>query len=117
MTASPFDKLSRQVHAFAVERDWEKFHTPKNLAMAIAVEASELMEQFLWSEEQSWDLAADKKKDAVAQEMADVLIYLIRMSQVAGIDLVQAAESKLAINAEKYPAEKVRGQSKKYTEY
>ena len=117
MNASPFEKLSRQIQAFAVERDWEKFHTPKNLAMAIAVEASELMEQFLWSEEQSWDLAGDKKKGAVAQEMADVLIYLIRMSQVTGIDLVQAAESKLAINAEKYPAEMVRGQSKKYTEY
>ena len=102
--------------AFAAERDWNQFHTPKNLAMALSVEAAELMEHFQWlSEEQSQHLSPEALA-AVSQEMADVLLYLIRLSDTLNIDLIAAANSKLALNAAKYPADKARGTSKKYTE-
>ena len=110
--------LKQKVDAFSKARDWEKFHTPKNLSMALTVEASELMEIFQWLDPQEafTDLSS-KKKTAVEHEVADIFIYLLRFCSVTGIDLIGAAEEKLKHNAEKYPAELVKGQSKKYTEY
>jgi len=119
--ANQTDRLSllkQKVDEFSKARDWEKFHTPKNLAMALTVEAAELMEIFQWLEPQeTFQGLPSKKQIAVEQEVADVFIYLLRFCSVSGIDLISAAEEKLKHNAEKYPAELVKGQSKKYTEY
>lgn len=108
--------LRDQLRAFAAAREWEPFHTPKNLAMALIVEAAELVEHFQWrTPEQSADLDA-KTRDEVGQEIADILIYLTRLADVLDIDLLAAAENKLAINARKYPVEKAKGSSAKYSE-
>lgn len=119
--ANQTDRLSllkQKVDEFSKVRDWEKFHTPKNLAMALTVEAAELMEIFQWLEPQeTFQDLASKKQIAVEHEVADIFIYLLRFCSVSGIDLISAAEEKLKHNAEKYPAELVKGQSKKYTEY
>lgn len=109
--------LRDQVRAFAQEREWEPFHTPKNLAMALIVEAAELVEHFQWrTPEQSLALDA-KTKDEVGQEMADILIYLTRMADVLDIDLMAAAQAKLVLNAKKYPVEKAKGSAAKYSEW
>ena len=114
--SSDLQSLTQALRAFARERDWEQFHSPKNLACALSVEAAELLEHFQWlSEEQSRALDADKRA-AVAAEAADVLLYLLQLCDKLGIDLVQAARQKLVRNAEKYPVERARGSSKKYTE-
>src|SRR5688572_3279842 len=111
------EELRARLRAFVAERDWERFHSPKNLAMALSVEASELVELFQWlTEEESASLDAAGRR-GVAEELADVLWFVVRLSDRLDIDLLEAAELKLAENAKKYPAEKVRGQSKKYTEY
>ena len=108
--------LRDQLRIFAAQRDWDQFHTPKNLAAALAVEAAELLENFQWlTAEESQQLAPDTLA-AVRAEVADVLLYLIRISDKLGIDLVTAAQQKIAINAVKYPMDKARGSSKKYTE-
>ena len=110
-------ELKEQVRAFVAERDWERFHSPKNLAMALSVEASELVELFQWmTEEESGALDPERRRRA-AEELADVLWFLVRISDRLGIDLLEAAELKLAANERKYPADKVRGKSAKYTEY
>lgn len=113
---SPPDRLAAlddAVRRFAAERDWDQFHTPKNLAAALIVEAAELLEHFQWlTPEQSAALPA-QTRDEVAREMADVFIYLLRLAQVQGIDLLAAAESKLADNARRYPVEAARGSSAK----
>ncbi|MSU93952.1 nucleotide pyrophosphohydrolase [Pseudomonas mandelii] len=119
--ANQTDRLSllkQKVDEFSKARDWEKFHTPKNLAMALTVEAAELMEIFQWLEPQeTFQSLPSKKQRDVEHEIADIFIYLLRFCSVSGIDLISAAEEKLKHNAEKYPAELVKGQSKKYTEY
>jgi dCTP diphosphatase len=108
--------LIQSLRAFAKERDWEQFHSPKNLACALSVEAAELLEHFQWlTEEQSRTLMADKKQ-LVAAEAADVFLYLLQLCDKLNIDLIQAAQHKLAANGEKYPVAKARGSSKKYTE-
>lgn len=109
--------LRDKLRAFAAERDWEQFHSPKNLSMALMVEVAELMEHFQWlTETQSAELpAADKQ--AVSEELADILLYLVRLSDRLGVDLREAALRKLEKNAAKYPAEQVRGSAKKYSEY
>jgi len=110
------DELRQRLRAFATERDWEQFHSPKNLAMALIVEAGELVEHFQWlTQAQSLTLAPDKR-ELVAQELADVLIYLVRLADRLDVDLLAAAERKLALNAEKYPAERARGSARKYDE-
>jgi dCTP diphosphatase len=107
-------RLRDALRAFAAERDWEQFHTPKNLAMALTGEVGELVEHFQWlSPEQSAALEPQALDD-VALEMADVLLYLVRLADVLDIDLQQAAERKIAINAERYPAERARGNASKY---
>lgn len=105
------------MRAFVAERDWERFHSPKNLAMALSVEASELVELFQWlTEGESASLDGSQRR-RVAEELADVLWFLVRLSDRLGIDLLEAAELKLAANAEKYPVDRVRGNSKKYSDY
>ncbi|WP_018953367.1 nucleotide pyrophosphohydrolase [Thioalkalivibrio sulfidiphilus] len=112
-----FEDLKLRLRQFAIDRDWEQFHSPKNMSMALIAEAGELIEHFQWlTEEQSYQLPAEKREE-VRLEMADILIYLIRLSDRLGVDLLQAVEDKIALNERKYPAEKVRGSAKKYTEY
>lgn len=107
--------LTEELRAFANERDWEQFHSPKNLAMALTGEVGELVEIFQWmTEVDSRHAAADPERaKAIAAEMADVLLYLVRMADMLGIDLDEAVKSKLALNARKYPADLSRGSSKK----
>jgi NTP pyrophosphatase (non-canonical NTP hydrolase) len=110
-------RLSARLLAFARARDWEQFHSPKNLAMALAGEAGELIEHFQWlSEAQSQSLADDKRR-AVALEMADILIYLLRLEERLGLDLLAAAWDKVAINEARYPVERVRGDARRAGEY
>ena len=109
--------LQAAIAEFADERDWTQFHNPKNLTMALIVEAAELVEHFQWlSLQQSLELDAGKRRE-VSLEMADVLIYLVRLADRLNIDLLAAAEEKMAINAEKYPADRSRGRADKYTRY
>ena len=110
--------LKARVLAFARERDWEQFHSPKNLSMALAAEAGELMEPFLWvSPEEARRLAADPaRQPRIADELADVVVYALQFANMAGIDLSAAISSKMAANAAKYPVERARGRSDKYTE-
>lgn len=108
--------LADELTRFAAERDWQQFHSPKNLAAALIVEAGELLEHFQWlTEEQSRSLTPEKR-DAVGAELADVLLYLIQLASVLGIDPVAAARAKLELNALKYPVELARGSSRKYDE-
>ena len=114
---SELDGLRDALRVFAEQRDWDQFHSPKNLATALSVEASELLEHFQWlTEEQSRALSSEKTKE-VALEMADVLLYLVRLADKMNVDLIREAKAKIEINASKYPAEKVRGSSRKYTEW
>lgn len=108
--------LMASVRQFAADRDWEQFHSPKNLASALTVEAAELLEHFQWlTEAQSSALPPDKRVE-ISHEIADVFLYLLQLADKLDIDLVNAAQRKLALNAEKYPVAKARGSSKKYTE-
>lgn len=111
------EELRVRVRDFVAERDWERFHSPKNLAMALSVEASELVELFQWLTEEESAQLDDARRSRVADELADVLWFLVRLSDRLDIDLLQAAGRKLAANAEKYPADRVRGQAKKYSDY
>lgn len=108
------DQLARRLQAFAQARDWGQFHSPKNLASALIVEAGELLEHFQWlTEDQSRNLDAAKKQE-VAMEMADVLLYLIQMGNELGVNLVEAAQQKIDLNDKKYPVDQAKGSSKKY---
>ena len=110
------DHLMARNRAFALERDWDQFHSPKNLSAALAVEASELLEHFQWlKEDESFDLSPEKRAK-VGEEIADVLLYLIRIADKLDIDVRDAALSKIDANALKYPADKARGSMRKYTE-
>jgi len=111
------DVLRDRLREFARERDWDQFHTPKNLSMALIAEAAELVEHFQWVEGRSSHLLDDKVRPSVEEELADIFIYLVRIADKLGIDLYSAADRKIAINARKYPADKVKGSAKKYTEY
>ena len=109
--------LTQRLRDFAADRDWERFHSPKNLAMALAAETGELMEHFQWlTEAQSRELDPSQR-DLVAAELADVLLYLLRLADRLGVDLKTAAERKIAVNEKRYPVDRVRGSAKKYTEY
>jgi dCTP diphosphatase len=114
---SEIERFRRRLRAFADVRDWDRFHAPKNLAMAMIVEAAELVEHFQWLTEAESSALDSGKLEAVALELADIQIYLIRLADKLGIDLMQAVERKIAINEHRYPAERVRGSSKKYSEY
>jgi NTP pyrophosphatase (non-canonical NTP hydrolase) len=111
---SAIASLTEALRRFAAERDWEQFHSPKNLAAALSVEAAELLEHFQWlTEDQSRNLSAEQRA-AVAHEAADVFLYLLQLTDKLQIDLATAAREKLALNAAKYPAAQVRGSSRKY---
>ena len=111
------DQLRERLAAFAAERDWGRFHSPKNLVMALTVECAELAEHFQWlTAEQSQELSAQKWQE-VRLELADVLIYLIRLSDQLGVNLLEAAHEKIAINEKRYPAERVRGDARRAAEY
>ncbi|MCZ6672291.1 MAG: nucleotide pyrophosphohydrolase [Verrucomicrobia bacterium] len=111
-------KLKDQIKAFAVARDWEQFHTPKNLSMAIAAEAAELMEHFLWKEGgESVDVLNDPSKhQQIAEELADILIFSLEFANITGMDIATIIQEKMEINARKYPVEKAKGRADKYTE-
>ncbi len=108
-----FEEAAAKALAFREERDWAQFHNPKDLAISISLEASELLETFQWSGE---DLEVSGKRDHMADELADVIIYCIYLADATGIDLAKAVDEKIDINASKYPAEKSRGSSRKYNE-
>lgn len=111
------DLLKEGLRRFAAERDWDQFHTLSNLAAALSVEVAELQEHFLWTSPAELSDVLSEKHDKLGQEIGDVLLYLIRLADKAGIDPVQAAQSKLELNALKYPIDKARGNHKKYTEF
>ena len=112
------EPLAQALAVFARDRDWEQFHSPKNLVMALIGETGELAEVFQWMSEGDSKGAASNPKtaQAVRDEMADVLMYLVRLADVLGVDLNEAVQSKIKTNANKYPADKARGSSAKYTE-
>lgn len=109
--------LRAKINAFVAERDWAQFHTPKNLAMAMIVEAAELVEQFQWDTPSESQHLTPEKRAAVSHELADTFVYLLRIAEVLEIDLIAAANEKIELNALKYPAEKARGSNAKYTQY
>ena len=110
-------ELMQKLREFAKERDWEQFHSPKNLAMALSVEVAEIVEVFQWlTQEESRNLIPEKLGE-VREEIADVMIFLINLSDKLGIDPLEAAKEKIKINNKKYPVSIVKGKSQKYTEY
>lgn len=110
------EALAAELRNFATERDWDQFHSPKNLVMALSVEVSELIEHFQWLTEEQSSALSPKKLQQVREEIGDVLIYLTRLADKLGVDPLMAAYEKLEVNQAKYPADKVRGSAKKYTE-
>lgn len=117
MSRDSLDDLNAKLLAFARERDWEQFHSPKNLSMALAGEAGELLEHFQWLSEEASSNLSTEKKEQVALELADILIYLIRLGERLEIDLVETAYRKMAINQARYPTEQVRGDARRADEY
>ena len=115
MTDTTIEQLTKSLREFAKERDWEQFHSPKNIAMALTGEVGELVEHFQWlSEEQSYN---PKNLDGVGEEVADVFLYLLRLCDRLKIDLSEVAKRKIELNKQKYPASLVKGSSQKYTDY
>jgi len=111
------EQIKAQLQKFADDRDWDQFHSPKNLSMALSVEASELVECFQWlTEEQSQNLSPEQLS-AVKDEMADVQIYLLRLATKLNVNMLEEVNQKIEKNALKYPADKVKGSSKKYNQY
>lgn len=119
MKTFPLEEIQLAFQKLVEEREWQKFHTPKNLSMALAGESAELLELFQWlTEEESWKIMQDAKKaQAVKHELADILLYLIRLSDVLKVDLTEAVVEKLKLNQAKYPVHLSRGSAKKYTEF
>src|SRR3954452_10994956 len=109
--------LRDRLRAFAAARDWDQFHSPKNLAMALIAEAAELVEHFQWLTEGESAALPEVKRAQVADELADVLVYLVRIADKLDIDLLEAVTAKMARNEAKYPAERVKGSARKYNEY
>ena len=111
------ENLKNKIAEFAKERDWEQFHTPKNLACALSVESSELLEIFQWMNRDEEENINESTKQKISDELSDIFVYLMRLTDVLQIDLEKSIAQKMQRNAEKYPAEIVRGSSKKYDEY
>ena len=107
------DTLRDRLRAFALARDWGQFHSPKNLACALSVEAAELLEHFQWMTEAQSRTPDDAQREQIAHEAADVLLYLIQLTDQLGIDLLAAADRKMALNAQRYPVKSARGSSRK----
>ena len=117
MNATQLNELMLRVRQFAAERDWEQFHTPKNLAMALVAEAGELAAEFQWLTAAQSAAPDARQMERIRAESADVLIYLVRLADELRFDLLTAAAAKIEENERRYPVDKVRGSSKKYTEY
>jgi len=116
MSSSGLNEIKHRLREFAEVRHWNQFHSPKNLSMALSAEVAEIVEHFQWlTEEQSKTLPKDKLAE-VETELADTLIYLIRLADKLDIDLIKAAKNKIDINEQKYPIDKAKGNAKKYTE-
>jgi dCTP diphosphatase len=113
----PLTILRDQLRGFVAERDWAQFHTPKNLASALSVEAAELLEPFQWLKTGHVDELNEQTKKNIRHEMADVLNYLVMLADQLNVDLIAAAEEKIALNALKYPVDQVLGDSRKYSDY
>jgi NTP pyrophosphatase (non-canonical NTP hydrolase) len=111
------EQLRDLVRRFVDERDWDQFHTPKNLSAALTVEAAELLEHFQWLQSGSADELGAARLREVRHEMADVLVYLVRLADKLDVDLMAAVEEKMVLNGAKYPADLVRGDARKYNEY
>ena len=116
MIDSFLSQLNKDINLFVEERDWNQFQTPKNLSMALIVEAAELVEYFQWMQPEESDSLTIDKKSSVADELADILIYTVRLANRLGVDLEQATKEKLTKNSRKYPVEKAYGRATKYTE-
>ena len=117
MHPDSLDDLRVRLAAFAAQREWDQFHSPKNLSMALIAECAELIEHFQWmSEEQSKNLEP-KKLQAVSHELADILIFLIRVADKLDVNLIEAANVKIGINEQRYPTERVRGSAKRAEDY
>jgi len=110
------EQIRNELRRFAGERHWDQFHSPKNLATALAVEAAELLEHFQWLTDAQSETLRPEVREQVTLEIADVFLYLVRLADKLDVDLIEAARRKLAINAEKYPVARARGSAKKYTE-
>lgn len=109
--------LLKKIVEFRTERDWQQYHSPKNLSMALMVEAAELLEHFQWlAQEQSRNLS-NEQRAAIKDEIGDVMIYLVNLSEKLGIDPIEAAHNKIAKNKKKYPADRVKGKADKYSSY
>jgi dCTP diphosphatase len=117
MTEFSLDTLAKELREFARERDWEQFHAPKNLAMALIVEAAELVEQFQWLTPEQSERVEAERLERIEAELADILIYLVRLSDRMDVDLPAAVARKMDHNRRKYPTDKVRGNAAKYDEY
>jgi NTP pyrophosphatase (non-canonical NTP hydrolase) len=111
------EQLRERLRNFVSERDWDQFHSPKNLAMAMIVEAAELVEHFQWMTEQESKSLSPENLTQVEHEIADTFVYLLRIAEVLGVDIIQAANRKIDLNALKYPVEKARGSNAKYTDF
>jgi NTP pyrophosphatase (non-canonical NTP hydrolase) len=117
MQAFSLDKLAEELRLFAEERDWQQFHAPKNLAMALIVEAAELVEQFQWLSPEQSEQPEPERRARIEAELADILIYLVRLADRLDMDLPAAVAAKIEDNRRKYPAGRVRGSAAKYDEY
>ena len=115
-TALDVKDVAKRLSTFARERDWEQFHSPKNIASALSVEAAELLEIFQWLTEKQSEELPPKAMERVREEVADVQLYLIRLCDLLNVDLAAAVDAKMAANGRKYPVHKARGTSKKYSE-
>ncbi|KAF1004036.1 MAG: hypothetical protein E5299_02423 [Burkholderia gladioli] len=109
--------LAEQQREFAREREWDQFHSPKNLASALIVESGELLEHFQWMTEAESRSLPPEKLEAIGSEIADVLLYLVQLGNVLGIDPIAAAQAKIQVNAKKYPVDRAKGNSKKYDQF
>lgn len=117
MSMDDISTITEKIRAFRDVRDWAQFHNPKDMAMAISLEAGELMEHFLWRTPAEVEARVESHREEISDEIADVAVYLFELSDNLGIDLLQAMENKMQKNAAKYPADKVKGSARKYTEY
>lgn len=117
-STTTIEELKAKILAFTKERDWEQFHAPKNLSMALSAEAAELMEHFLWVEPEASKARAQEpgRRQDIEDELADIVVYALEFANMTGIDVAAAIDRKMAANAKKYPVEKARGRSEKYTE-
>ncbi len=111
------DEIAEKIRQFRDARDWARFHNPTDMAIAISLEAGELLEHFLWRDPGEVEARVESHHEAIADEIADIAIYLTELADNLGIDLMQAMEAKLAKNEAKYPVERVSGRARKYTEY